>query len=104
MSLSGACKDILSNTSMLSLLATQPWTLFHINSLVFLGGVLVLGYFVDAVANLSCYHISRMIHVGKNTQSHIISKGISAGNSVLCYQELVEGCVWTSTVFQDKEK
>jgi hypothetical protein len=103
-SLSGAYKDILSNTSLLSLLATQPWTLFHINSLVFLGGVLVSGYFVDAVANLSCYHICRMIHVGKNTQSHVISNGISAGNSVHCYQELVQGCVWTSTVLQDKEK
>lgn len=30
-----------------------------------------------------------MIHVGKNTRSRIVSKGISAGKSVNCYRGLV---------------
>ncbi|CAM6016671.1 unnamed protein product [Sphagnum balticum] len=33
---------------------------------------------------------TKMIHVGKNTRSHIVSKGISAGNSVNCYRGLVQ--------------
>lgn len=37
-----------------------------------------------------------MIHVGKNTRSRIVSKGISAGRSRNCYRGLVqvgmEGC------------
>jgi len=32
---------------------------------------------------------TKMIHVGKNTRSRIVSKGISAGNSVNCYRGLV---------------
>jgi hypothetical protein len=31
-----------------------------------------------------------MIHVGKNTRSRIVSKGISAGNSVNAYRGLVQ--------------
>ncbi|CAK9859828.1 unnamed protein product [Sphagnum jensenii] len=33
---------------------------------------------------------TKMIHVGKNTRSRIVSKGISAGNSVNCYRGLVQ--------------
>jgi FeS assembly protein SufB len=33
---------------------------------------------------------TKMIHVGKNTQSRILSKGISAGNSFNCYRGLVQ--------------
>lgn len=33
---------------------------------------------------------SKMIHVGKNTRSRIISKGISAGRSRNCYRGLVQ--------------
>merc|ERR1712190_350576 len=29
---------------------------------------------------------TKMIHIGKNTQSRILSKGISAGNSLNCYR------------------
>eukprot|EP00898_Chlorokybus_atmophyticus_P001168 jgi/Chlat1/2051/Chrsp17S02525 len=32
---------------------------------------------------------SKMVHVGKNTRSRIVSKGISAGQSVNCYRGLV---------------
>ncbi len=35
---------------------------------------------------------TKMIHVGKNTRSRIVSKGISAGNSVNCYRGLVQVC------------
>ncbi len=35
---------------------------------------------------------SKMIHVGKNTRSRIISKGISAGRSRNCYRGLVQVC------------
>lgn len=31
-----------------------------------------------------------MVHVGKNTRSRIVSKGISAGRSVNCYRGLVQ--------------
>ena len=31
-----------------------------------------------------------MLHIGKNTRSRIISKGISAGNSRNCYRGLVQ--------------
>jgi len=31
-----------------------------------------------------------MVHVGKNTRSRIVSKGISAGNSVNAYRGLVQ--------------
>eukprot|EP00958_Prasinococcus_capsulatus_P009556 scaffold928_cov370-Prasinococcus_capsulatus_cf.AAC.13 len=31
-----------------------------------------------------------MVHVGKNTRSRIVSKGISAGNSLNCYRGLVQ--------------
>eukprot|EP00271_Cylindrocystis_brebissonii_P006113 TRINITY_DN186_c2_g1_i1.p1 TRINITY_DN186_c2_g1~~TRINITY_DN186_c2_g1_i1.p1 ORF type:complete len:610 (-),score=99.64 TRINITY_DN186_c2_g1_i1:512-2341(-) len=33
---------------------------------------------------------TKMLHVGKNTRSRIVSKGISAGNSVNCYRGLVQ--------------
>ncbi|CAM6041363.1 unnamed protein product [Sphagnum compactum] len=33
---------------------------------------------------------TKMIHVGKNTRSRIVSKGISAGNSLNCYRGLVQ--------------
>lgn len=33
---------------------------------------------------------TKMIHVGKNTRSRIVSKGISAGNSANCYRGLVQ--------------
>ena len=33
---------------------------------------------------------TKMVHVGKNTRSRIISKGISAGNSVNAYRGLVQ--------------
>lgn len=33
---------------------------------------------------------TKMIHVGKNTRSRIVSKGISAGRSVNCYRGLVQ--------------
>ena len=33
---------------------------------------------------------TKMIHVGKNTRSRIVSKGISAGESVNCYRGLVQ--------------
>ncbi|CAM6092582.1 unnamed protein product [Calypogeia fissa] len=33
---------------------------------------------------------TKMIHTGKNTKSRIVSKGISAGNSVNCYRGLVQ--------------
>merc|ERR1711959_354591 len=33
---------------------------------------------------------TKMVHVGKNTRSRIISKGISAGSSVNCYRGLVQ--------------
>lgn len=33
---------------------------------------------------------TKMIHVGKNTRSRIVSKGISAGNSVNAYRGLVQ--------------
>eukprot|EP00475_Leptophrys_vorax_P038744 TRINITY_DN68957_c0_g1_i1.p1 TRINITY_DN68957_c0_g1~~TRINITY_DN68957_c0_g1_i1.p1 ORF type:complete len:571 (+),score=54.12 TRINITY_DN68957_c0_g1_i1:161-1873(+) len=33
---------------------------------------------------------TKMIHVGKNTKSRIVSKGISAGQSVNCYRGLVQ--------------
>lgn len=33
---------------------------------------------------------SKMLHIGKNTRSRIISKGISAGNSRNCYRGLVQ--------------
>merc|ERR1712224_1180614 len=33
---------------------------------------------------------TKMIHVGKNTRSRIVSKGISAGRSVNCYRGLVK--------------
>ncbi|BBM97558.1 Fe-S cluster assembly protein SufB [Marchantia polymorpha subsp. ruderalis] len=33
---------------------------------------------------------TKMIHVGKNTKSRIVSKGISAGRSVNCYRGLVQ--------------
>jgi Fe-S cluster assembly protein SufB len=31
-----------------------------------------------------------MVHVGKNTRSRIVSKGISAGGSANCYRGLVQ--------------
>lgn len=37
---------------------------------------------------------SKMIHVGANTRSRIISKGISAGQSRNCYRGLVQVCAW----------
>ena len=33
---------------------------------------------------------TKMVHVGKNTRSRIVSKGISAGNSVNAYRGLVQ--------------
>mmetsp|Transcript_2406 Transcript_2406/g.8653 ORF Transcript_2406/g.8653 Transcript_2406/m.8653 type:complete len:145 (+) Transcript_2406:1587-2021(+) len=33
---------------------------------------------------------TKMVHVGKNTRSRIVSKGISAGNSLNCYRGLVQ--------------
>ena len=33
---------------------------------------------------------TKMLHIGKNTRSRIISKGISAGNSRNCYRGLVQ--------------
>eukprot|EP00241_Pyramimonas_parkeae_P002344 CAMPEP_0114244326 /NCGR_PEP_ID=MMETSP0058-20121206/11274_1 /TAXON_ID=36894 /ORGANISM="Pyramimonas parkeae, CCMP726" /LENGTH=529 /DNA_ID=CAMNT_0001357247 /DNA_START=126 /DNA_END=1715 /DNA_ORIENTATION=+ len=33
---------------------------------------------------------TKMVHVGKNTRSRIVSKGISAGNSANCYRGLVQ--------------
>eukprot|EP00959_Pyramimonas_sp_CCMP1952_P197318 4126367-Pyramimonas_sp.AAC.1 len=33
---------------------------------------------------------TKMIHVGKNTRSRIVSKGISAGKSANCYRGLVQ--------------
>jgi Fe-S cluster assembly scaffold protein SufB len=33
---------------------------------------------------------SKMVHVGRNTRSRIISKGISAGHSRNCYRGLVQ--------------
>merc|ERR1712054_750809 len=33
---------------------------------------------------------TKMIHIGNNTQSRILSKGISAGNSLNCYRGLVQ--------------
>ena len=33
---------------------------------------------------------TKMIHVGRNTRSRIVSKGISAGNSRNCYRGLVQ--------------
>ncbi|XP_002982374.2 UPF0051 protein in atpA 3'region [Selaginella moellendorffii] len=33
---------------------------------------------------------SKMIHLGKNTKSFIVSKGVSAGNSTNCYRGLVQ--------------
>ncbi|CAM6110067.1 unnamed protein product [Calypogeia fissa] len=33
---------------------------------------------------------TKMIHIGKNTKSRIVSKGISAGHSVNCYRGLVQ--------------
>ena len=38
---------------------------------------------------------TEMIHVGKNTRSRIVSKGISAGKSVNCYRGLVQVCFFT---------
>ena len=38
---------------------------------------------------------TKMIHVGKNTRSRIVSKGISAGKSVNCYRGLVQVCFFT---------
>ena len=35
---------------------------------------------------------TKMLHIGKNTRSRIISKGISAGNSRNCYRGLVQVC------------
>ena len=31
-----------------------------------------------------------MVHIGKNTRSRIVSKGISAGHSRNCYRGLVQ--------------
>ena len=33
---------------------------------------------------------SKMVHLGKNTRSRIVSKGISAGSSQNCYRGLVQ--------------
>lgn len=33
---------------------------------------------------------TKMIHIGKNTRSRIVSKGISAGSSANCYRGLVQ--------------
>ena len=33
---------------------------------------------------------SKMVHVGRNTRSRIVSKGISAGRSQNCYRGLVQ--------------
>lgn len=33
---------------------------------------------------------TKMVHIGKNTRSRIVSKGISAGSSVNCYRGLVQ--------------
>jgi Fe-S cluster assembly scaffold protein SufB len=33
---------------------------------------------------------TKMIHVGDNTRSRIVSKGISAGSSMNCYRGLVQ--------------
>jgi hypothetical protein len=35
---------------------------------------------------------TKMVHVGKNTRSRIVSKGISAGTSRNCYRGLVQVC------------
>ena len=35
---------------------------------------------------------TKMVHVGKQTRSRIVSKGISAGNSQNCYRGLVQVC------------
>jgi FeS assembly protein SufB len=43
---------------------------------------------------------TKMIHVGKNTRSRIVSKGISAGNSVNCYRGLVQVCFSIAHVLQ----
>ena len=33
---------------------------------------------------------TKMVHIGKNTRSRIVSKGISAGHSRNCYRGLVQ--------------
>jgi len=35
---------------------------------------------------------TKMVHIGKNTRSRIVSKGISAGHSRNCYRGLVQAC------------
>lgn len=48
---------------------------------------------------------TKMVHVGKNTRSRIVSKGISAGNSVNAYRGLVQvqagSC--SSVCFKDRD-
>ncbi len=36
---------------------------------------------------------TKMVHIGKNTRSRIVSKGISAGHSRNCYRGLVQACL-----------
>ena len=40
---------------------------------------------------------TKMVHVGKNTRSRIVSKGISAGRSQNCYRGLVQVCLICSS-------
>ena len=42
------------------------------------------------VAHVQADTGTKMIHVGKNTRSRIVSKGISAGTSRNCYRGLVQ--------------
>jgi SUF system FeS cluster assembly, SufBD len=75
----------------LTLITMLPFYAFLLPSPCFLFMLPFYASFLCFLVMFSwCYYDAQMIHVGKNTKSRIVSKGISAGKSLNCYRGLVQ--------------